>query len=71
MSIVVSTPSARMPPSSQSALTPVPVPISITDRAPSAAASRRSAAPVPAEIGVTPTSVDIARATRRTSSSAT
>jgi hypothetical protein len=46
-SMVVSTPSARMPRSSQTPLTPVPVPISTTALALPAAASSRSTRPRP------------------------
>ena len=47
MSTVVSTPSARMPRSSQRPETPVPVPISTTARASRTEARKRSAAPLP------------------------
>src|SRR5436305_1268167 len=62
-SIVVSTPSGRMPPRSQRPLTPVPVPISTTARAAQAAASRRNAAPAPGATGARPTSSASDRAT--------
>jgi len=68
-SIVVSTPSERMPRSSQSPLTPVPVPISTTERAPPAAASKRSVAPAAGATGARPTSAASPRAARSTRSS--
>ena len=51
MSTVVSTPSLRMPRSSQTPETPVPVPISTTERASRTDARNRSAAPPPEPIG--------------------
>ena len=50
-STVVSTPSARMPRSSQRPETPVPVPTSTTARASSTEARKRRAAPAPDPIG--------------------
>ncbi|MCY1554263.1 hypothetical protein D9M68_908260 [compost metagenome] len=70
-STVVRTPSGRIPRSSHTPDTPVPVPISTIERASSTAARKRSVAPVPAPIGTTPTSSARARAATRTSSSST
>jgi hypothetical protein len=69
--MVVSTPSGRMPRSNHSPLTPVPVPISTTARAPQAAANRRTAAPTPGLTAGTPISRAIPRAVRKTTSSGT
>src|SRR3954467_14654184 len=71
MSIVVSTPSARIPRNSHRLLTPVPVPTSTTALALLAAAMNRSAAPVAGPTGTRPTSLAWARAAASTASSAT
>jgi hypothetical protein len=71
VSTVVSTPSRRIPRSRWMPDTPVPVPISTTDFASPAAASSRSAAPVPGETGLRPAVCERARARMRASSSAT
>ncbi len=63
--MVVSTPSARIPRSSHTPLTPVPVPTSTTARA------LRNAAPAPAVTASRPTSRARLRAVRRTRSSVT
>src|SRR3954447_11038064 len=57
VSTVVRTPSGRMPRSSQSPETPVPVPISTTARASIMDARNRNTAPPPLPIGATPTSL--------------
>ncbi len=59
-----------MPPSSHRPETPVPVPTSATDLAPTEAASIRSAAPVPEDTGVMPSSSPRMRAWAVASSSA-
>ena len=56
-SMVVSTPSEPMPLSRHSPETPVPVPISATDFAATAAASILSAAPVAGDTGAMPSSM--------------
>src|SRR3954452_9520932 len=70
-SMVVSTPSAAMPPSRYSPETPAPVPISTTLRAPVAAASTRRVAPPAGPTGTQPNSRARSRAPRTTSSSFT
>ena len=69
MSMVVSTPSAPIPPSRHRPDTPVPVPISATDLAPAAAASMLRAAPVAGETGAMPSSMPRSRASAVGSSS--
>jgi hypothetical protein len=68
-STVVKTPSACIPRISQTPEAPVPVPISTIALASSNEARKRSIAPPPGPIGLTPTSAACARAEARTSSS--
>jgi hypothetical protein len=66
----VSTPSAAIPRSNHSPLTPVPVPTSTTARAPIVAARKHSAAPPAGATGLVPSVRARSRAAIRTSSSA-
>ena len=71
-SMVVSTPSGVIPPSSHSALTPVPVPDLGHRVRPAGGGEHRAARrPSPAETGVTPSSAARSRASAMASSSGT
>ena len=68
-SMVVSTPSGPIPSRIHRPDTPVPVPISATERAATEAASMRSAAPVAGVTGAVPSSMPRRRACAATSGS--